>query len=206
MGTVVLVRHGETAWNDEHRVQGWAPVGLNDRGREQGAALGQHLAATYDIDRIVASDLRRTVETLREIRRAVDTDDVTTDRAWRERDFGVLQGLGYGELFQGYPEFSVLESGYEGASATPERGESWLDFDGRVRDAWGELRESVDDETVVVVTHGGPIHVVLGDLHELDIVETIRDIEIGNCAVTEIHIDDDSTTIRRECDTDFLGQ
>ncbi len=206
MGTVVLVRHGETAWNDEHRVQGWAPVGLNDRGRAQGAALGRHLAAEYEIDRIVASDLRRTVETLREIRRAVDTDTVTTDRAWRERDFGVLQGLGYGELFQGYPEFSVLESGYEGASATPERGESWLDFDDRVLDAWDELHESIGDETTVVVTHGGPIHVVLGELHGLDIVETIRDIEIGNCAVTEIDVDSDSAALRRECDTDFLGQ
>ncbi|QSG04270.1 histidine phosphatase family protein [Natranaeroarchaeum sulfidigenes] len=204
MGTVVLVRHGETAWNDEHRVQGWAPVGLNDRGREQGTTLGRHLAAEYDIDRLIASDLRRTVETLREIRRAVDTDDVTTDRAWRERDFGVLQGLGYAELFQGYPEFSVLESGYEGASATPESGESWLDFDGRVRDAWGELRKSVGDETIVVVTHGGPIHVILGKIHGLDIVETIRDIDVGNCAVTEIEVDGDEVTLGRECDIGFV--
>lgn len=205
MGTVVLVRHGETAWNDKERVQGWAPVGLNDRGRKQGAALGRHLADEYDIDRIVASDLRRTVETLREIQRVVDAEDVATDRTWRERDFGVLQGLEYGALFQGYPEFSVLESGYEGASATPEDGESWLDFDERVLAGWDELRNHGDDETVLVVTHGGPIHVVLGELYGLDIVETIRDVDVGNCAVTEIEIGGAGPSLRRECDTVFLG-
>lgn len=204
MGTIVLVRHGETSWNDEHRVQGWAPVGLNDRGREQGAALGRHLAAEYDIDRIVASDLRRTVETLREIRRTVETDDVTTDRAWRERDFGVLQGLGYGELFQGYPEFSVLESGYEGARANPEGGESWLDFRERILGAWQQLSNEIGDETVLVVAHGGPIHVVLGELHELDIVETIADIDVGNCAVTELAVGGEDVSIRREIATGFL--
>lgn len=204
MGTIVLVRHGETAWNDEHRVQGWAPVGLNDRGREQGAALGDHLATEYDIDRIVASDLRRTVETLREIRRAIDVDTVQTDRGWRERDFGVLQGLEYEALFRGYPEFSLLEAGYEGATATPERGESWLEFGERVLTAWDERREEIGDETVLVVTHGGPIHVVLGELHGLDIVETIRDLDIGNCAVTEVGVEDDTLSVRRETDTGFL--
>ncbi|MFC7211999.1 histidine phosphatase family protein [Natronoarchaeum sp. GCM10025321] len=199
MGTVVLVRHGETEWNDEQRVQGWAPVGLNERGRVQGAALGQHLADRYDVDRIVASDLRRTVETLREIRRAVDVDDVTTSRAWRERDFGVLQGLGYEALFHGYPEYSVVEAGYAGAEARPEGGESWIDFRERVLDAWDALQAEVDDETVVVVTHGGPIHVVLGELRGLDIIESIADIDVGNCAVTEIEIDGTVAILGREC-------
>ncbi|MFC7113914.1 histidine phosphatase family protein [Natronoarchaeum sp. GCM10025703] len=143
--------------------------------------------------------MRRTVETLREIRRAVDVDDVTTSRAWRERDFGVLQGLGYEALFHGYPEYSVVEAGYAGAEARPEGGESWIDFRERVLDAWDALQAEVDDETVVVVTHGGPIHVVLGELRGLDIIESIADIDVGNCAVTEIEIDGTVAILGREC-------
>jgi hypothetical protein len=51
--TAVLVRHGETAWNREGRVQGWAPTSLTDRGREQARTLGAHLASAYDVDRAV---------------------------------------------------------------------------------------------------------------------------------------------------------
>ncbi|MFC6730141.1 histidine phosphatase family protein, partial [Natronoarchaeum mannanilyticum] len=43
MGTVVLVRHGETDWNADRRIQGWAPAPLNDAGREQARALGEHV-------------------------------------------------------------------------------------------------------------------------------------------------------------------
>lgn len=204
MSTVVLVRHGETAWNDDRRIQGWAPVGLNDRGRAQAATLGEHLAATYEVDRIVASDLERTVETVRGIRRALDIDDVTFTPGWRERDFGVLQGLSYEELFEGHPEFSILKSGVEGARARPEGGESWLDFRERVLDSWRELCADLGEETVVVVTHGGPIHTVLGTLRGLDVVETITDIDVGNCAVTEIEVDGEVSTIRRECAVEFF--
>jgi probable phosphoglycerate mutase len=211
MGTVVMVRHGETDWNAERRVQGWAPSGLNDRGRRQARALSDHLAARYDIDRIVASDLRRTTETVREIRRALgdatrgstDAPPVEFSPAWRERDFGVLQGLSYESLFEGYPEFSVLESGVAGARAGPEDGESWLELRTRILDAWASLVEDASDETVLVVTHGGPIHVVIGLLRGYDIVETVVEIELDNCALTEVDVTGDPS-LRRACEAAFL--
>ncbi|GAA0669363.1 histidine phosphatase family protein [Natronoarchaeum mannanilyticum] len=222
MGTVVLVRHGETDWNADRRIQGWAPAPLNDAGREQARALGEHVAARYDIDRIVASDLRRTTETTRELRRSLSDADVEFSRAWRERDFGVLQGLSYRKLFEGYPEFSVRKSGYPAAVARPEGGESWRDVYERVRDAWTELVDEVaeagtasdpdstsprraGDETVLVVSHGGPIHVVIGLLKGYDVVETIAEIDLGNCALTEVGVDADGVpTLQRECAASFL--
>ncbi|MFC7113913.1 histidine phosphatase family protein [Natronoarchaeum sp. GCM10025703] len=63
MGTVVLVRHGETEWNDEQRVQGWAPVGLNERGRVQGprsASISQTgTMSTGSLRRICGAQSRR---------------------------------------------------------------------------------------------------------------------------------------------------
>lgn len=57
MATVLLVRHGETGWNRERRVQGWAPSGLTDRGQEQARAVGRAIGESA-VARIVASDLR----------------------------------------------------------------------------------------------------------------------------------------------------
>ncbi|PSP97202.1 hypothetical protein BRC89_12390 [Halobacteriales archaeon QS_4_70_19] len=66
MTTVLLLRHGETTWNRQGRIQGWAPTPLTERGHEQARRAGTAIADTYDVDRVVASDLRRTRETTAE--------------------------------------------------------------------------------------------------------------------------------------------
>jgi len=203
MSTILLVRHGETEWNHDRRVQGWAPVALSARGHDQADRLASRLAESYAVDRLISSDLRRTVETARPIARAVGCE-LTTDRRWRERNFGVLQGLEYGELFLGHPEFTLTEVGYTAAEACPEGGESLIEQRERVLDAFRELRASLAaEETAVVVTHGGSLYLVLGWIHGLDIEATIMDQEQGNCALNEIH-DDGKLTTRRENDRSHL--
>lgn len=204
MATMVLVRHGETQWNRDRRVQGWAPVGLTDRGQSQATRLAARLTDRYDVDRLVCSDLRRTLETARPIGRAVGCE-LTPDRRWRERNFGVLQGLDYGELFLGHPEFTLSEVGYTAAEARPEGGESLLDQRDRVLAAFAELREDLDpDETAVVVTHGGPLYLVLGWARGLDIEATILDQEQGNCAINELAVDGEGVAVVVENDVDHL--
>jgi len=203
MTRLLLVRHGETEWNRERRVQGWAPVPLADRGHEQAAALADSLADRA-VDRLIASDLRRTLETARPIARAVGCE-LTTDRRWRERDFGVLQGLDYGNLFLGHPEFTLSEVGYTAAEACPEGGESLLDQRERVLAAFDGLRASLGpDETAVVVTHGGPLYLVLGRVRDLDIHATVLDQEQGNCAINELVVDGDRVDVVTENDTGHL--
>jgi Fructose-2,6-bisphosphatase len=206
MATLVLVRHGETLWNREERVQGWAPVGLTETGEQQAAALADALAEGYTVDRVVSSDLRRTLETARPIGRAVDAVP-ERDPRWRERDFGVLQGLDYRELFLGYPEFTLTEVGYTAATATPMGGESLVDNRKRVIEAITKLVDDVgSDDTVVVVTHGGPLYLVLGWIKRFDIVTTIMDQEQGNCGINELAVDpaNGPIDIERENDTRHL--
>jgi probable phosphoglycerate mutase len=203
MTTLVFVRHGETPWNRERRVQGWAPVGLSERGQRQAGALADAIADRFEVDRLLSSDLRRTVETARPLGRAVGCEP-TPDRRWRERDFGVLQGLSYGELFLGYPEFTLTEVGYTAAEARPEGGESLIEQRDRIIDALTTLVDDMDsDETVVVVTHGGPLYLILGWIKNLDIVATIMEQEQGNCAINEIEVDTESgrLAVQRENDT-----
>jgi probable phosphoglycerate mutase len=203
--TVLLVRHGETAWNAARRVQGWAPVPLADRGREQATLVGRHLAATYDVDRLVASDLRRTRETAALVREAGVDAAPTFDRAWRERDFGVYQGLSYEALFETHPEFTVTELGRRALEAVPEGGESLLDCRERVLGAFERLvADAPDDETVVVVTHGGPLYALLGHLKGIDYVRSIAGESQGNCAVNELRGDpEEGFEIVRENDTSY---
>lgn len=190
MPTVLLVRHGETTWNRDRRIQGWAPSPLTERGREQAEAVAAHLAAEYDVDRVVASDLRRAKETTRSVTRATGTS-AAFDRGWRERSFGVYQGLTYEDLFEGHPEFAFSEVGYAAAELVPEGGESVLDARERVLEAWKRLLAAIDgDETVAVVAHGGPIRMVVGHLRGHDVARTVTGVEVGNCSVTEVGLDE----------------
>ncbi|SHH44569.1 histidine phosphatase family protein [Halobaculum gomorrense] len=191
MGTILLCRHGETPWNRDRRVQGWAPTNLTERGREQADALAAFLADEYAVDRIVASNLERAAATARAVSRATGAA-VTLDSRWRERSFGRLQGLTYDDLFGAYPEYTLSEIGYAAAETTPEGGESLLDMRERVLTAFAELRAAVGpDETVAVVAHGGPLYVVTGELKRLDLVAAVLDQDQGNCAVNEVRVDGD---------------
>lgn len=203
MTTVLLVRHGETTWNRDERVQGWVESALTDRGHEQAAALAGAIGEEYDPDRLIASDLRRTRETAEHLARATGLSP-TFDRDWRERDFGRLQGMAYEELFYGHPQYAVSQSGHWAAMEQPPGGESLLETRRRILGAWETLLADADeDETVVVVSHGGPLYLVLGAVKELDIVATIMDQEQDNCALNELHASSDPVIVR-ENDTSFL--
>lgn len=189
MARVLLVRHGETAWNRDRRIQGWAPSSLTERGREQAVAVADHLAAERSVDRLVASDLRRARETARIVGGATGTA-ATFDRGWRERSFGVFQGMDYETVFGDHPEFSLSEIGYAAAEVRPEGGESMLDARERVVDAWQRLAASLGgDETVAVVAHGGPIKMVVGYLRGLDVAATVFDVDVPNCSLTEVALE-----------------
>lgn len=183
--TLLAVRHGETAWNREGRLQGWAPVGLTDRGRDQALTLGADLA-TRDVDRVVASDLVRTRETVALFREAGVTPEPTFDGRWRERGVGVYQGLLAADLFERHPEFST-DAGVLALRARPEGGESILDLRERVLAAVDDLRGT--GETVLVVTHGGPLSVLRAAATGTDLLTVVEEYSPENCSVLALHLD-----------------
>lgn len=209
MSTVLLVRHGESTWNRQGRVQGWAATTLTDRGRDQARTLAAHLQERYAVDRVIASDLLRAQETAREIAGTVGVEP-SFCAGWRERDFGDLQGLHSETMFERHPQHSLDDVGYAAAEERPAGGESLLDTRERVLRAWSDLRASLPrDETAVVVTHSGPIYLLLGHLAGDTIVEAMLDRELGNCSINEVRVDGDGETadganVRCRNETDFL--
>jgi len=90
--TLYLVRHGQTALNSAHIMQGRSDQPLNETGREQAAALGVRLAARgLRYDRVYTSPLRRAVETARLI--AGDAAELRTDERLIEMDYGPYEGM-----------------------------------------------------------------------------------------------------------------
>lgn len=192
MTTVMLMRHGETAWNLEGRLQGWAPVALNDRGREQAIATAGYLEENGTTpDRVVSSDLTRTRETT-ELVRSTIAAPVQFETAWRERNLGVYQGLPLSVVADRFPAFGRGTTAANAADRVPEGGESFVDLQDRVIAGWEELIGASDpDECVLVVTHGGPIQIVLGHIRNVPLEKALIEEAPINCSLTEVEIQND---------------
>jgi len=144
MGHIVAVRHGETDWNREKRMQGWAPVPLNGTGREQAAATGRWLAEEYEFDRVRSSDLLRARETAEILCESVDAEPAF-EPAWRERGMGVYQGLTLSDIESRFPEFGLDEAAYRATEAVPEGGESLREVEERAIEGFSRSPTSKGD-------------------------------------------------------------
>lgn len=183
MTTVLLVRHGESAWNEQGRVQGWAPVGLTDAGRREAAAVARRLRDRDDVDGVVTSDLRRARETAEVVADALGEVTLRESPGWRERDFGALQGFPSESLLDRFPEFDLLE-GEDAASERPRGGESWRDVRRRVLGAFEA--DARAGETVAVVTHFAPILLVLGAVRDEDLTTALTERRVATGSITEL--------------------
>lgn len=165
MRQLVLVRHGESRWNVERRIQGQQGSGLSDVGAEQAGHTADWLAAAYPSARLVSSDLQRCSETVAPLEERLGRR-AELDEALRERDFGDWSGKLLGEVEREDEarwrrwvagEDVITELGGESSDVLAERVTAALT---RILDALDE------DGTAVVVTHGGPVwhgtHAVLG--------------------------------------------
>jgi broad specificity phosphatase PhoE len=135
--TLLLVRHGETAWNAERRWQGHADVPLNERGREQAAALAESLAGER-IDAIYTSDLSRARDTADIVGARIGVPVVVIGDL-REVDVGPIEGMTADEA-RAFPEW---------------QGESREAHSARVLGALDRIAAVHPGQRVLVVTHGG---------------------------------------------------
>ena len=154
MTELILIRHGETAWNRERRMQGQTDTPLSDIGRAQAQAVGERLAR-YPFAALYSSDLSRAWDTAAAIARA-SGHEIRREPALRERTFGVFEGLTYDEMAQRHPElharFAARDAGY--ADYAVPGGESPRQFFTRSLACLENIAAAHAGESVVVVTHG----------------------------------------------------
>ncbi|MGE0873095.1 MAG: histidine phosphatase family protein [Burkholderiales bacterium] len=179
-----LVRHGETAWNAEGRVQGQTDVPLNERGQAQARAVGAALAAEA-FAAIYSSDLQRVTQTAAPAARALGLE-VARDAALRERHFGMFETLTYAEVKAKHPgeyaRFAAKELDYDFRG-----GESLRAFNARVLECIRALAGRHAGERVLVFTHGGVLEMVYRYANNAGL-STPRDFEIPNAAINRVEI------------------
>lgn len=154
--TILLIRHGETDWNAERRLQGHLDIGLNARGRQQAAALAAVLA-NESFDAVWSSDLQRAGDTALAIAAPADMP-VQIDTGLRERCFGALEGLRHGEIESRYPEAYVAWQARHADFRYPagvNAAETLSEFAERSLAAVRRIAAHHAGRKIVVVSHGG---------------------------------------------------
>ena len=149
---LVVVRHGETAWNAGTRMQGQLDTPLNDKGRWQAERVAAALA-DEPIERVVSSDLQRALQTAAPLARSRRLE-VIAEPGLRERCFGEFEGHTYADIATRWPEGSARWHARDPGYA-PAGGETLAAFHARCVATALRLCEQHAGRTMVWFTHGG---------------------------------------------------
>ena len=179
---VVAVRHGETAWNVDTRIQGQLDIGLNATGIWQAQRAGSALA-DEPIGVVYASDLSRAWQTAEEIARPHGLA-VQPEPRLRERAFGNFEGLSFAEIEATLPVQARLWRERD-PEFEPEGGESLLMFRDRVTGVAAELAARHPGELVVLVAHGGVMDVLYRAATRQEL-QAPRTWQLGNAAINRM--------------------
>jgi probable phosphoglycerate mutase len=198
---IIAVRHGETSWNVDARIQGQTDIGLNDTGRWQARRVGEALA-TEPISAVYSSDLGRAHETAQSIADLAGKP-VVPHPGLRERCFGMFEGKTFDEIHQVWPEQAHKWRKRIPDWQPPEGGESLLELRERVTRTLEDLAARHPGEQIVVVAHGG----VLDALYRVatrQAVDSPRTWELPNGAINRLLWSPEGFTLVGWSDTQHL--
>jgi probable phosphoglycerate mutase len=199
-----LIRHGETDWNRERRLQGQLDIPLNASGQHQArqtavrlAELAEHtpFAALYSSDLARARDTASTAASRLQL-------EVVPAAALRERHFGQLQGLTPEEARVQLPHLQLAMRHRELDNAL-DGGETLLALASRLRHFLGHMLERHTGQTVLAVTHGGALDVI----YRMAVgrpLDGVRDFALPNAALNWIAHDEQGWKLESWADTDHL--
>jgi probable phosphoglycerate mutase len=155
---IILIRHGETEWNSQQRMQGHSNSDLSSVGQAQIQALGQWMK-NVPFDHIYSSDSLRAKQTAEAITQ-FSGHKLKIDLRLREKNLGVFEGLTSEEARERHPEvFRLFKTA--GSKYVIDEGESTQQLQDRALEIVDEIRIKHPEEHVLLVTHGGFIRVVM---------------------------------------------
>lgn len=180
MSKVYIVRHGESVWNLEHRLQGGQDPALSDAGYRQAGRVAEVLEG-LGVAAVYSSPLRRAAETARVVAGALRVP-LHLHADLREICMGAWEGVPYRELLarngEAYRAWIAAP-----ADRCPPDGEPMAVFAERVRAALEEVREKYPGEDTVLVTHGVVARVLVARTLGLDLNQIYR-MRVSNCSIS----------------------
>jgi broad specificity phosphatase PhoE len=197
---VILARHGQTTWNHEARCQGGQDVPLTEAGQQQADLLAERLAA-QTLDAIYASDLSRAWDTAQAIA-IYHTCPPRPEPRLREFGKGVWEGLTWDAIrlkhaaqFAAWQDHRIPPPGGETLDAAAARLDALL----------ADLRRDHAGHTVLLVGHGAMLRMLICGALGLGPDRT-WDFDMGNAALSELHLHPTGAVLHRLNDTAHLGR
>ncbi len=185
--TFWLIRHGETQWNADRRLQGWRDIPLNDTGLRQARQLALTLRPPHfaeEIDIILSSDLSRAAETARIAAGHLDKP-ITHCSPLRERNYGIYEGLDWARLEAEHDN----QVAFDAPDWQIDQGESLSQFHQRIVQAFSELAQRYAGKRILAFSHGGVIDMAWRKAAGVSL-ETPRPAPILNASINQFCIDD----------------
>lgn len=196
MKKVVLIRHGQSTWNNENKFTGWTDVDLTELGEQEAAKAGKLLKEKgFSFDKAYTSYLKRAIKTLNIVLDEMDLDWIPVEKTWRlnEKSYGMLQGIDKSETAIKYGEEQVLiwRRSYDVPPAALEESdersplmdkryskvdrkdlpltESLKETVERILPYWeSEILESLkDNDEIIVVAHGNSLRGIVMHLKNI---------------------------------------
>lgn len=183
MTNLILIRHGETVWNREHRMQGQADSPLSPTGLRQAQLLGQRMK-DIAFTALYCSDSGRAHHTARSVAEVTGHQLILEPRL-RERHFGIFEGLTGPEMQTQHPEEYGRFKSRDPHYAVPG-GETAAAFRDRALACLVEIAERHAGELVVVVTHGLVCDIAYRAAHGIDLMAR-REFELVNAGINRFH-------------------
>ena len=181
MTRLLIVRHAESALNEQNRIQGHLDSKLTPRGARQAAALARRLAP-LKIKRVYSSDLGRALSTTRTVIRALKLP-IVAEPGLREISLGKWEGLTPDEVNRRF------RNGYDAWRKSPSRkvipgGETIRQFHRRIRGTFDRIVRAERSGLVLVMTHGGVISSILSHWMKADFDRVLLNLRIDNTSLT----------------------
>ena len=200
MTRIFLIRHGETEWNRQNRLQGNSNIHLSSEGYHQAITLADHPPFQH-VDAIYSSDLSRAMETAGIIAERFNLG-VNLMPALRETNFGDWEGREISELIAESPkEFGKFFTAPE--RCHPPHGETFLECQARALIGIREIIANHENQNVVAVSHGAAIRLILGAALDMPI-HKMWAIAQFNMALNILRVDDGDFTVELMNSTEHL--
>jgi len=169
MTKIYIVRHGETDWNCEGRLQGGTDTTLNDRGKQQAAVCSNYFK-DLECDAIFSSTLQRAMLTATIMNEALKLPFIPL-KEFAERTFGVAEGMTYEERVKIYPNKDYPDQ------------ETIEQLQKRITTGLGKINAQYPDKNVILVTHGAVIHTLFTMVENADIFPQSAQLSNGGVSI-----------------------
>lgn len=190
---IYLVRHGETKWNTEGRIQGWKNSDLTNKGIEDAKALGQYLDEV-NFDCAYSSPFQRAIDTTNCIIGDKDIK-VNINFNFRELNFGCWEGRVFSEVKEEYPE-EHYNLWNKPEIYKPIDGEDLENFRARVQNGLNDIKDNNYDGNILLVTHALVVKAIYNIARNLPIEEIWNTPRIGNTSLTILELNNKTGDIK----------